>query len=210
MPRASCTPAIAIPPSPTAAAQRLTEPERTSPAAKIPGRLVSSGPGGRLLAFQAGAFATSAPVLMNPFSSRSISGGSQVVKNFLLQAGLTADEFVFYDGSGMSRQNLVTPHATAKLLRYASSQPWGTAFRETLPLAGVDGSLSTRFKGTPVEKRVSAKTGLLAEVNALSGYAQTVRGKSVVFSVMVNHHQLTSNRAKELIDQIVSAIVEED
>jgi serine-type D-Ala-D-Ala carboxypeptidase/endopeptidase (penicillin-binding protein 4) len=142
--------------------------------------------------------------------SGSISGGGQVVKNFLLQAGLTPDEFVFFDGSGMSRQNLVTPHATAKLLRYASSQPWGAAFRETLPLAGVDGSLSTRFKGTVAEKRVSAKTGLLAEVNALSGYAETIHGKNVVFSVMVNHHQLKASRVKELIDQIVSAIVEED
>src|SRR6266700_5007644 len=72
-------PATAIPPSPTAAAQRFTDPERTSPAAKIPGRLVSSGAGRRLFARHAGASATSAPVLMNPFSSRSISGGSHSV-----------------------------------------------------------------------------------------------------------------------------------
>src|SRR5438094_4412151 len=73
------TPATAIPPSPTAAAQRLTDPERTSPAAKIPGRLVSSGPGRRLFSRHAGASATSAPVLMKPFSSLSISGGSHSV-----------------------------------------------------------------------------------------------------------------------------------
>src|SRR5262245_63471959 len=72
-------PATAIPPSPTAAAQRLTDPERTSPAAKIPGRLVSSGAGRRLFSRQAGASATSAPVLMNPLSSRSSSGGNQSV-----------------------------------------------------------------------------------------------------------------------------------
>src|SRR5882724_13163755 len=62
----SWTPATAIPPSPTAAAQRFTEPERTSPAAKIPGKLVSSGLGLCLLAFQAGAATTLVPVLMNP------------------------------------------------------------------------------------------------------------------------------------------------
>src|SRR5205814_7162799 len=73
------TPVTAMPPSPTAAAQRLTEPDRTSPAAKIPGRLVSSGPGWRLFSFQAGAFATVDPVLMNPLSSRSISSGSHSV-----------------------------------------------------------------------------------------------------------------------------------
>src|SRR5207248_3483377 len=72
-------PATAIPPSPTAAAQRFTEPERTSPAAKMTGRLVSSGAGRRVFSSHAGASAISAPVLINPFSSRSISGGNHSV-----------------------------------------------------------------------------------------------------------------------------------
>src|SRR3954471_18621669 len=72
-------PATAIPPSPTAAAQRFTDPDRTSPAAKIPGRLVSSGAGRRLLSRQAGASTTSLPVFTNPLSSRSISGGNHSV-----------------------------------------------------------------------------------------------------------------------------------
>src|SRR4030095_9744123 len=72
-------PATAIPPSPTAEAQRFTDPERTSPAAKIPGRLVSIGVGGCLLARHAGASATVAPVLMKPLPSRSISAGNQSV-----------------------------------------------------------------------------------------------------------------------------------
>ncbi|HEX7959894.1 MAG TPA: D-alanyl-D-alanine carboxypeptidase/D-alanyl-D-alanine-endopeptidase [Terriglobales bacterium] len=142
--------------------------------------------------------------------SGSISGGAQVVKSFLLQAGLTPDEFGFQDGSGMSRENLVTPQAIVKLLRYASTQPWGTAFRDTLPLAAVDGSLSTRFLGVQAQGHVSAKTGFLAGVHALSGYAQTRHGNNVVFSVMLNHVQLRSIKARELIDQVVEAIVEED
>src|SRR6266513_4617447 len=63
----SWTPAMAMPPSPTAAAQRFTDPERTSPAAKMAGRLVSSGLGGRLFSFPAGAFATSVPGWIDPF-----------------------------------------------------------------------------------------------------------------------------------------------
>src|SRR5438094_8451070 len=74
------TPATAMPPSPTAAAQRLTDPDRTSPAAKMPGRLVSNGVGCCLLARHAGASATAAPVLMNPLSSRSISEGNHSVQ----------------------------------------------------------------------------------------------------------------------------------
>src|SRR5205085_9226188 len=77
--RLAWTPATAIPPSPTAAAQRFTDPDRTSPAAKIPGRLVSSGAGRRLFARHAGDSATSAPVLINPFSSRWISEGNHSV-----------------------------------------------------------------------------------------------------------------------------------
>jgi D-alanyl-D-alanine carboxypeptidase/D-alanyl-D-alanine-endopeptidase (penicillin-binding protein 4) len=142
--------------------------------------------------------------------SGSISGGAQVVKTFLVQAGLTPDEFIFQDGSGMSRENLVTPQAIVKLLRFASTQPWGVAFRDTLPLAATDGSLSTRFQGKPGQGHVSAKTGFLAGVHALSGYAQTSHGNNVVFSVMLNHTQLRSSKAKELMDQIVNAIVEED
>src|SRR5882724_12677182 len=59
---ASCTPAMAMLPSPTAAAQRLTEPERTSPTAKTPGKLVSKAAGGRAAFVQNGASATSVPV----------------------------------------------------------------------------------------------------------------------------------------------------
>ena len=73
-----------MPPSPTAAAQRFTEPERTSPAAKMPGRLVSSGPA-RAASFHAGAPATAWPVLMKPFSSRLDLGRQPV------GAGLCAD-----------------------------------------------------------------------------------------------------------------------
>src|SRR5438094_9463498 len=74
------TPATAMPPSPTAAAQRLTESERTSPAANTPGRLVSSGPGARFILCQAEDCATFAPVRMKPLSSRSISAVSPPVQ----------------------------------------------------------------------------------------------------------------------------------
>src|SRR6266480_47289 len=78
--KASCTPAMAMLPSPTAAAQRLTEPERTSPAAKIPGRLVSKAAGDRAAFAHIGASATSVPVLMKPLLSRAISGGNHSVQ----------------------------------------------------------------------------------------------------------------------------------
>src|ERR1700675_2637606 len=76
----------------------------------------------------------------------TVEGGLEVLRGFLNQAGVTGDQYALYDGSGLSRQNLVTPHAVVQLLRYADSQPWGASFRDTLPVAGVDGSLSDRLK----------------------------------------------------------------
>jgi D-alanyl-D-alanine carboxypeptidase/D-alanyl-D-alanine-endopeptidase (penicillin-binding protein 4) len=139
----------------------------------------------------------------------TIEAGLEVVRGFLLQAGIHADEYVFFDGSGLSRQNLVTPHATTRLLQYADTQPWGKDFEDTLPVAGLDGSLSERMRGTSGQGRVQAKTGSLGHVNSLSGYATTLSGDRVAFSIMSNNHNLPSKRALDTIDKVVNAIVEE-
>jgi D-alanyl-D-alanine carboxypeptidase/D-alanyl-D-alanine-endopeptidase (penicillin-binding protein 4) len=139
----------------------------------------------------------------------TIEGGLEVVRGFLTQAGIQPEEYVFYDGSGMSRQNLVTPHAIIQLLEYASQQPWGQTYQQSFPVAGVDGSLAERFKGTPAQGHVLAKTGALGHVNALSGYATTMKGEPVAFSIIVNNHKLTNKRAQEMIDAIVQAVVKE-
>ncbi len=137
----------------------------------------------------------------------TVEGGSEVVRGFLAKAGINPDEYAFFDGSGLSRENLVTPNAILKLLIYAAGQPWGNDYRNTLPVAGTDGSLAERFKGSPAEGRVFGKTGSLGHVNTLSGYADTLGGDHVVFAIMVNNHNLTNRVALQAIDQIVDAIV---
>jgi D-alanyl-D-alanine carboxypeptidase/D-alanyl-D-alanine-endopeptidase (penicillin-binding protein 4) len=139
----------------------------------------------------------------------TIEAGLEVLHGFLTQAGLQPDEYTFYDGSGLSRENLVTPHAIVKLLKYASTQPWFSIYHDTLPIAGVDGSLSERFKASPAQGRVYGKTGSLGHVNTLSGYADTDKAGQVVFSIMSNNHNLSSKRILDTIDSIVEAIVED-
>lgn len=139
----------------------------------------------------------------------TIEGGLEVLNGFLTRADILPGEYSFLDGSGMSRQNLVSPRAVVKLLRYAAGEPWGPQFLDTLPVAGVDGTLANRLKGTPAEGKVRAKTGSLGHVNALSGYAETVRGDRVAFAIMTNNHNLTGRRALETIDAILLAIVED-
>lgn len=137
----------------------------------------------------------------------TIEGGLEVLRGFLNQAGIAPDQYIFYDGSGLSRQNLVTPHAVVQLLSYASSQPWGASFRETLPVAGLDGSLADRFPNLDSRAHVAAKTGALGGVKALSGYATTVKGQNVAFSILSNNFNLPNKRVIDTIDDIVEAIV---
>jgi serine-type D-Ala-D-Ala carboxypeptidase/endopeptidase (penicillin-binding protein 4) len=139
----------------------------------------------------------------------TIESGLEVLHSYLAQAGIQNDEYVFYDGSGLSRQNLVTPHAVVKLLRYVHQQPWGSSFQDTLPVAGIDGSLAERFHNSPAQGRVQGKTGSLGHVNALSGFATTDTGEHVVFSILCNNHNLASKRALDTIDQIVEQIVQD-
>jgi len=139
----------------------------------------------------------------------SFEGGSAALREFLLKAGLKAEEFFLLDGSGLSRRDLITPAAMVHLLIYASRQPWGAAYEETLPVAGVDGSLADRFVNTPAGGLVHAKTGTLSHVNSLSGYGQTRSGRRFVFSIFCNNHDLPSSKVVAAIDSIVVLLVKE-
>src|SRR6266704_1401607 len=139
----------------------------------------------------------------------TIEGGLEVLRGFLTQAGIPNDQYLFYDGSGLSRQNLVTPHAIVELLRYSSTQPWGAAYKATFPVSGVDGSLSDRLNSPRMQNRILAKTGSLGGVKALSGYATTDAGQVVVFSILSNNFNLPAKRVTDAIDELVKAIVED-
>jgi serine-type D-Ala-D-Ala carboxypeptidase/endopeptidase (penicillin-binding protein 4) len=139
----------------------------------------------------------------------TVEGGLEVLRGFLNQAGIPSDHYTFYDGSGLSRQNLVTPHAVVQLLRYADGQPWGSSFRDTLPVGGLDGSLSDRFKNVAEQGHIYAKTGSLGGVKSLSGYATTERGDRIAFSILSNNFNLPNKRVTDTIDAIIQAIVED-
>lgn len=139
----------------------------------------------------------------------TVESGLEVLRGFLTQAGIANDQYAFYDGSGLSRQNLVTPHAIVQLLRYSSTQPWGADYKATFPISGVDGTLSDRFNSPHLQNRIMAKTGSLGGVKALSGFATTDSGQLVVFSIMSNNFNLPGKRVTDAIDALLEAIVED-
>jgi serine-type D-Ala-D-Ala carboxypeptidase/endopeptidase (penicillin-binding protein 4) len=129
--------------------------------------------------------------------------GLAVIRVWLERAGISTARLALHDGSGLSRLDLVTPEASARLLLALVKTNAGQAFRESLPIAGRDGTLGGRLK-TVVDK-VSAKTGSLTYDNSLSGYLTTSRGQLLAFSIMCNDQTGHSDSIR-LIDQIATLI----
>ncbi len=129
--------------------------------------------------------------------------------SFYLSAGVAEGDITLSDGSGLSRKDLVTPRAVVQLLRFAAEQPWAEVFRTSLPVAGEDGTLTDRMKGTPAAGRIFAKTGTIGRTNALSGYAETLSGERLIFSILGNNDSVHVQDANRVIDAIAVAMVEE-
>jgi D-alanyl-D-alanine carboxypeptidase/D-alanyl-D-alanine-endopeptidase (penicillin-binding protein 4) len=136
----------------------------------------------------------------------SFEEGARVVRQFMVNAGVENGDFFLYDGCGLSTNDKIAPRAFTRLLAYASKQPWGEEWRETLPVAGVDGTLDHRFTNSPLKGRMWAKTGTLDEVNTLSGYVNAASGRMLAFSILVNDRYPGSNAEDEAIDRIAEAI----
>jgi len=136
----------------------------------------------------------------------SLAQGTRVVRQFLIDTGVSDQDFFFYDGSGMSVDDRIAPRANTQLLDWVARQPWGAAFRATLPVAGVDGTLTNHFRDSRLKGKLWAKTGTLKETVALSGYLTAASGKTLVFSVMVNGHRPGSNAESAAVERICEAI----
>lgn len=136
----------------------------------------------------------------------SLTVGLEVLTDFAAQVGIAPGEVNFVDGSGLSRHDLVTPHAVIKLLRFMAASPRFETYLDSLPVAGVDGTLSERFGGTPVKGRVHAKTGTMEHTNALSGFMDLPSGERLAFSIFGNGHLLKPPEGAAAIDEIVLAI----
>jgi D-alanyl-D-alanine carboxypeptidase/D-alanyl-D-alanine-endopeptidase (penicillin-binding protein 4) len=137
----------------------------------------------------------------------STVAGARMVRAFLIRAGIGPDDFLFYDGSGLSSHDLVTPRATTQLLAYAAKQPWFANFKAALPIGGVDGSLTNRFTGQDepqLSGKVFAKTGTLGESRALSGYLTAFSGQTLIFSILADNHPPGTTTDRALTDQIVA------
>jgi serine-type D-Ala-D-Ala carboxypeptidase/endopeptidase (penicillin-binding protein 4) len=128
--------------------------------------------------------------------------GIAVEMEFLVgTVGIDSTALGLNDGSGMSPQNLVTPHAIVQLLEYARTAPWGQVFHDDLTGPGRPGTLSNRLRG--LEGRAFGKTGTLSGVNAVSGYVTTPQGRELIFSMISNASGLGGGQVVSAIDQMI-------
>ena len=135
-------------------------------------------------------------------SQTNEEAGLIIVRNFLRQTGASERDLALSDGSGHSRNDLITATATVQVLTFMSKHRYFAQFRDALPIAGVDGTLRTRMKGTPAEGNLRAKTGSLSSVASLSGYVTTAAGEHLVFSMMLNNYPDAAALRRDSIDAI--------
>lgn len=130
------------------------------------------------------------------------SQGIKVISDLLQSGQVRRQGLALQDGSGLSRQNLVAPATTVDLLRYMYRHPQREVFLSSLPVAGIDGTLQSRMRGTPAQDNVRAKTGSIRYTSTLSGYVTTARGEHLVFTIMANNHTGPPSQVTEAINQI--------
>lgn len=142
----------------------------------------------------------------------SFAAGENAVRDVLTSAGVSSaalSELRMADGSGLSRQNRVTPSLMIEILAAMRRQPEPTreAFERSLPVMGIDGTLRTRLRHTPAEGAVHAKTGTIGSVRALSGYLNSADNRPLAFSMIANHYNVPTSHATQAQDQALLVLL---
>jgi D-alanyl-D-alanine carboxypeptidase/D-alanyl-D-alanine-endopeptidase (penicillin-binding protein 4) len=129
-------------------------------------------------------------------------GGLDKARSVLQSWNVGSDSYVIADGSGLSRYNYVTSSALVGILQRMRAEPrHASAFAETLPITGRDGTLSRRLAGTVAEGKVRAKTGTVDNVRAIAGYVDTASGETLVFSMIANNFTVPTSTIDAAADR---------
>lgn len=138
--------------------------------------------------------------------SGSAEAGLEVIEETLSGWGIEPGAVSLADGSGLSRYSAIAPRALARLLRRASQLPEFHLFRDALPVAGVDGTLSRRFTSTAASANVLAKTGSLDGVRGLAGFVQDGDGERLIFALLLNGYDAPGDVAAAVEDLLVEQL----
>jgi D-alanyl-D-alanine carboxypeptidase/D-alanyl-D-alanine-endopeptidase (penicillin-binding protein 4) len=132
--------------------------------------------------------------------------GLAVARRQLTSWGIPPDGYEIHDGSGMARADLISPETIVRIFDRMQTNPDFTYFYNALPIAGVDGTIEHRMRGTPAENNVHAKTGSLHWVRSLSGYVTDADGARLIFSVLANKWTTPPSAVTMTADSVAAAL----
>ncbi|MSR46514.1 MAG: D-alanyl-D-alanine carboxypeptidase/D-alanyl-D-alanine-endopeptidase [Planctomycetes bacterium] len=150
------------------------------------------------------------------FGLGSAANGARLVQELARQCDVEPEKIRIVDGSGLSRDDLVTPRLLAAVLARAYAAPWRDDYVRCLPISGVDGTLDRRMNEPAMQYRVRAKTGYIARVSALSGFAMAGAGEAIggaaaaevfAFSILINGFKGGNAEMKKVQDDLCRALI---
>jgi len=124
------------------------------------------------------------------------------LEQWALERGLIDAQARMVDGSGLSREDRLSAHDLVRLLNWAQRQTWWSAYSDSLPRAGDDGTLRRRFQNLDTGI-VLAKTGTLAEALSLAGILYTQPGHAYVFAILANDFSMSRLAVRRIMDQFL-------
>jgi D-alanyl-D-alanine carboxypeptidase/D-alanyl-D-alanine-endopeptidase (penicillin-binding protein 4) len=114
--------------------------------------------------------------------------GIHALHQLLDRIGIPPSVSLIGEGTGLSRRDLATPNALVRLLAFLANGAGAGHLRDMLPVAGVDGTLAGRMRGTLAAGNVHAKTGSMTYVNCLAGYVTSAAGEHLAFAILLNDY----------------------
>ncbi|MGN2242245.1 D-alanyl-D-alanine carboxypeptidase/D-alanyl-D-alanine-endopeptidase [Frateuria sp. GZRR33] len=164
----------------------------------------------QLAGTRAHAAATDDPLAPSGFLGTA-DWGIHALRQLLDRIGIPPSASLVGEGTGLSRRDLTTPNALVRLLAFLANGPDAGRVRDMLPVAGVDGTLASRMRGTPAAGNVHAKTGSMTYVNCLAGYVTSAAGEHLAFAILLNDYvPPEGSSASAEVDAIAVLLAEMD
>jgi len=141
------------------------------------------------------------------FHNGSDDSGVRAVTEFWKDKGMDTGGFYIFDGCGISRYNALTSRQLVFVLQYMRKSAYSDAFYNSLPLAGVTGTLRKMFNDTPAQGNLRAKTGTMSRVKSLAGYMSTKNRKNLVFSIIINNFSTSQTEVKQKLERFINGLM---
>jgi D-alanyl-D-alanine carboxypeptidase len=142
------------------------------------------------------------------YHSSTTAAGAKAIMDFWTTKGVDTHGMYFYDGNGLSRNNAISPKQLVDALNSMRASPYFQVFYESLPLAGMTGTLHKAMKGSAAQGRIRAKTGTINSVKSFAGYVHSVSGRKLVFSLIVNNFDCRVKLMKKKLESVLIKMAE--